>query len=197
MTKEIVLASASPRRKELLSLLGIPFTVKVSGEEEIITQTDPEKVTEELSRQKAGAIVRQLEKPALVIGADTVVALDDRILGKPKDKEDARQMITSLQGRSHAVYTGVTLWDTESGHVETFSVKTVVHVAAMSTDEIEWYISGDESYDKAGGYGIQGEFSKFIAGIEGDYFNVVGLPVHELYKRMTQINFKFGLTESY
>ena len=167
MTKEIILASASPRRKELLSLLGIPFTVKVSGE------------------------------PALVIGADTVVALDDRILGKPKDKEDARQMITDLQGRSHAVYPGVTLWDTESVHVETFSVKTVVHVAAMSTDEIERYISGDESYDKAGGYGIQGEFSKFIAGIEGDYFNVVGLPVHELYKRMTQINFKFWLTESY
>lgn len=189
MRKKIILASASPRRKELLSLLGLPFVVKVSGEEEITTQTDPAKVTEELSRQKAGAVARQLETPALVIGADTVVALDNCILGKPKDKEDARRMITSLQGRSHAVYTGVALWDTKSSHVETFSVKTVVHVAVMSADEIEKYISGDESYDKAGGYGIQGEFSKFIVGIEGDYFNVVGLPVHELYKRMTQIKF--------
>lgn len=185
--KKIVLASKSPRRQELLGMLGIPFEVKVSDTEEIITHTDPAKVTEELSLQKAEAVAREITE-AIVIGADTVVAVDDKILGKPKDKEDARAIIHLLQGRSHMVYTGVTILvkGNDVQHIETFSEGTKVKVATMSEEEIETYIASEEPYDKAGAYGIQGIFSKFIEGIEGDYFNVVGLPVHHLYQKLRE-----------
>lgn len=178
-----ILASKSPRRKELLQLLGISFDTMVSDEEEVITSTDPAKVTEELSLQKAKAVANKLGN-GIVIGADTIVALDGKILGKPIDREDARRMITMLQGNSHMVYTGVSLVNAEDGSCVSFHVGTKVKVAAMSEQEIEGYISLDEPYDKAGSYGIQGAFSRYIEGIEGDYFNVVGLPVHELYSKM-------------
>jgi septum formation protein len=115
-----------------------------------------------------------------------VVAADGEILGKPKNREDARQMISLLQGRTHMVYTGVTLLLCQNGQMEnlTFSEGTKVKVAPMSEKEIEDYIDTDEPYDKAGAYGIQGAFSKYIEGIEGDYFNVVGLPVHRVYEEM-------------
>lgn len=169
-------------------MLGIPFEVMVSDTEEIITHTDPAKVTEELSIQKAEAVARGITD-AIVIGADTVVAVDDQILGKPRDKEDARAMISLLQGRSHMVYTGVTILvkEKEIQRTETFSEGTKVNVAPMSGEEIETYITSEEPYDKAGAYGIQGTFSKFIEGIQGDYFNVVGLPVHRLYKGLGEI----------
>lgn len=178
-----ILASKSPRRKELLQLLGISFDTMVSDEEEVITSTDPAKVTEELSLQKAKAVANKLGN-GIVIGADTIVAQDGKILGKPIDREDARRMITMLQGNSHMVYTGVSLVNAEDGSCVSFHVGTKVKVAAMSEQEIEGYISSDEPYDKAGSYGIQGAFSRYIEGIEGDYFNVVGLPVHELYSQM-------------
>lgn len=180
--RKIILASQSPRRRELLQLLGIPFEIVVSTEEEIITSTNPAEVTEELSLQKAAAVARKIEE-GIVIGADTVVSVDEKILGKPKDKEDARAMIRLLQGRSHMVYTGVSLVDA-IGVQETvrFHVGTKVRVANMTDAEIEEYICSQEPYDKAGSYGIQGMFSKFIEGIEGDYFNVVGLPIHALYQ---------------
>lgn len=176
-----ILASKSPRRKELLQLLGIPFEIEVSDEEETITSTDPGKVTEELSLQKAMAVAAKRNE-GIVIGADTVVSVDGRILGKPKDREDARTMITLLQGRAHEVYTGVSLVDAAGDReTVTFHIGTKVNVATMTEAEIEGYISSEEPYDKAGGYGIQGLFSKYIESIEGDYFNVVGLPVHALY----------------
>lgn len=178
-----ILASKSPRRKELLQLLGIPFDIVVSDEEEVIASTDPAKISEELSLQKAKAVARKLEN-GIIIGADTIVALEGQILGKPVDKEDARRMITMLQGNGHMVYTGVSLVNAEDGSCISFHVGTKVMVSAMSEQEIEEYISLDEPYDKAGSYGIQGAFSRFIEGIEGDYFNVVGLPVHELYSRL-------------
>lgn len=178
---KIILASKSPRRRELLQLLEIPFEVLVSDEEEVITSTNPAQVTEELASQKAMAVARKLDE-GIVIGADTVVSVDGQILGKPKDKEDAQKMISLLQGRSHMVTTGVSLVDA-TGQRETicFHVGTKVKVASMTALEIEDYIKSEEPYDKAGSYGIQGIFSKYIEGIEGDYFNVVGLPVHALY----------------
>lgn len=187
---KIILASQSPRRREILQLLGLPFQVKVSDMEEIMTSTNPAKVTEELSCQKAEAVAETIEE-GIVIGADTVVSLDDKILGKPSDKEEARKMIHELQGRSHKVYTGVTMIEKRAGVERSrniFSEETIVKVAPMSEKEIEDYISLSEPYDKAGAYGIQGAFAKHIEGIEGDYFNVVGLPVHQLYDAIKHLS---------
>lgn len=181
-----ILASKSPRRKELLQLLDIPFEIIISDEEEVVTSTDPAKVTEELSFQKALAVAKQI-KEGIVIGADTVVAVDGKILGKPKDKDDARRMISLLQGRSHMVYTGVSLVDAANKeHNKSFHVGTKVNVASMSEEEIEKYVSTKEPYDKAGSYGVQGLFAKHIEGLEGDYFNVVGLPIHTLYDSLKE-----------
>ncbi len=185
----LVLASASPRRKELLGLLGVPFQVMVSDREEIVADTDPEKVTEHLSRQKAQAVAEKITD-GIVIGADTVVAVDGKILGKPSSPQEAERMISSLQGRAHMVYTGVTvIWKAPDSRTvtRTFAVGTKVYVAAMSRKEIVRYVAGGDCMDKAGAYGIQGEFSCFIEGIEGDYFNVVGLPVHRLYEELKGI----------
>lgn len=180
----IILASQSPRRRELLEMLGYPFEVKVSEAEEKITSTNPAQVTEELSCQKAETVAEMIQE-GLVIGADTVVSQDNKILGKPMDRQDAREMIQILQGRNHKVYTGVTVIERKAGREVrrvTFSEETIVKVASMTSKEVEEYISLPEPYDKAGGYAIQGTFAKYIQGIEGDYFNVVGLPIHRLYK---------------
>lgn len=194
----LVLASQSPRRRELLSILGIDFDIRVSNCEEIITSSEPGQVTMELAKQKAMAVADELKteyfsgednadsdkRPVVVIGADTVVAVDGEILGKPKDKDEARRMISKLSGKSHQVFTGVALVTVKNGEIsceDLFAEKTEVEVAEMSEQEIETYISTDEPYDKAGGYGIQGIFGKFVSGIKGDYNNVVGLPVHRLY----------------
>lgn len=182
----IILASQSPRRRELFEKLGVPFEVMVSEEEEKITSSDPKEVTCQLSGQKAQAIAIQMED-GIVVGADTVVALEGKILGKPKDREDAINMIGSLQGKTHTVYTGVTILKKEKGKIVdkiTFSEETKVFVDSMSDEEIFDYVETEEPYDKAGGYGIQGVFSKYIERIEGDYFNVVGLPIHRVYAVM-------------
>jgi septum formation protein len=187
--KRMILASGSPRRKELLQMLEVPFEVLVSDTEEIITKNEPAEVTKELSYQKAMAVAGQVEE-GIVIGADTVVSIDGKILGKPADTEEAREMIHKLQGKSHMVYTGVTVIvkSDETVSASSFAEGTKVNVAPMTEDEIEAYISTSEPYDKAGAYGIQGLFGKFIEGIEGDYFNVVGLPVHRLYEELKKID---------
>lgn len=189
--EKIILASQSPRRRELMEMLGLPFEVMVSEAEEKITGTDPAVVTEELSARKAAAVAAEIQE-GIVIGADTVVALQGRILGKPADRAGAEAMIRSLQGQSHMVYTGVTLIRKRDGHTKarTFSEGTRVHVAAMSDSEIQAYLDTDEPYDKAGAYGIQGIFGKHIAGIEGDFYNVVGLPVHRLYQELKKLRDK-------
>ncbi len=181
--QKIILASQSPRRRELFALLGLPFDILVPDTEEVITSSEPSEVTEELSRQKAEAAAQQVDG-GIIIGADTVVSAAGKILGKPSDEEDAFRMIQSLQGKSHMVYTGVTILIKEKGKIreKTFSVGTKVCVAAMDEEEIRSYITTDEPYDKAGGYGIQGAFGKYIEGIEGDYYNVVGLPLHRIYE---------------
>lgn len=181
--KPVILASGSPRRRELMAQAGFTFTVQTAKGEEKTTKTLPREVVCELSRQKAMEIAHSVQSPCYVIGADTVVACEDRILGKPADEQQAFDMIDMLQGRAHQVYTGVTLVDvSESGVLRetSFSEKTIVHVCPMTPEEIRTYVATGESIDKAGGYGIQGAFCIYVSGIEGDYFNVVGLPVSRL-----------------
>ena len=188
--KKIILASGSPRRKELLGLLGREFEVKVSHCQEVITQTDPAMVTMELARQKAEAVVAGMEKDGIVLGADTVVAIEGEILGKPADKREAEKMISKIQGKSHEVYTGVALLVVEKGKIlqtKVLAEKTLVETAPMTPDEIQHYIQAKEPYDKAGGYGIQGEYARVVSRIHGDYNNVVGLPVHRVYEALKEL----------
>ncbi|MCD2492376.1 Maf family protein [Lacrimispora sp. NSJ-141] len=179
---KLILASASPRRKELLSLTGLPFTVIPGNGEEVIHTSDPAEAVEALSREKAEAVCGRAGEEDVIIGADTVVALDSLILGKPAGEEEAFSMLKRLQGREHAVYTGVTVLE-KGKPLErvTFSEKTTVHVLPMTDEEILDYIATGEPMDKAGAYGIQGRFAVYVRGIEGDYQNVVGLPVSRLY----------------
>ncbi len=191
---KIYLASASPRRKELLKQVGLSFKTMPSTVEEKITKTEPAEVVEELSYQKAvdvcGKLVKEGKEDFVVIGADTVVACWGEILGKPKDKEDAAGMLGKLQGGSHQVYTGVTLaWKYKdmSPMFATFSECTDVTMYSMSQEDIKQYVDSGEPMDKAGAYAIQGLCAAYIQGICGDYNNVVGLPVgrvcQELKKR--------------
>ena len=191
---KIYLASASPRRKELLKQVGISFKTMPSMVEEKITKTEPQEVVEELSYQKAvdvcGRLTEENREDFVVIGADTVVSCWGDILGKPKDKEDAVRMLNKLQGGSHQVYTGVTLaWKYKdmSAMYATFSECTDVTMYTMSEEEIKRYVDSGEPMDKAGAYAIQGLCAAYIQGICGDYNIVVGLPVgrvcQELKKR--------------
>lgn len=179
---EIILASASPRRKEILSLLDIPFKVMVSDADEDVDESlPPYFIAESLSLKKAAAVAKNILTPAIVIGADTIVISDGKILGKPKDEQDAQNMLASLSGKWHSVISGVTVLDTKSAKSESFYVETKVKFANLSDTEIYDYIKTNECMDKAGSYGIQGKGAKFIEKIDGDYFNVVGLPLQQLY----------------
>lgn len=195
---KIVLASASPRRRELLAQIGFDFEVRVSQVEEKVTQISAPLVVEELSAQKAEAVLALTEEDGeavlttpvtageevLVIGADTVVAVGDRILGKPSGADEASKMLSLLSGNTHEVYTGVTLlYKTAKGvQRKTFHETTKVTFYPMSVQEISEYVSTGDCMDKAGAYGIQGFCARYIRGIEGDYNNVVGLPVGRLYQ---------------
>lgn len=199
---QMILASASPRRKELLEQIGAEFVICPAKGEEVITETDPSAVVMELSRQKAEEVASgvltyneqhaDLATPQdiLVIGADTVVAYENQILGKPKDEEDARRMLTMLSGKMHSVYTGVTFVfiDKEGRTGEhCFFEKTDVCMYPLKEDEIERYIQSGDPMDKAGSYGIQGRFAIHIKEIRGDYNNVVGLPVARLYQELQKL----------
>ena len=189
---KVVLASASPRRTELLNQGNIKHIVMPSHCEEVITSEVPRQVVEELSVQKAKDVYQQYEKENagdfLVIGSDTVVAADGKILGKPKDEADAFEMISMLQGKAHQVYTGVTLLIKKDGESvqKTFHECSNVHVYPMSEEEIQEYIATGEPMDKAGAYGIQGAFGVYIRGIEGDYNTIVGLPLARVYQEMKE-----------
>lgn len=197
----VILASASPRRLDLLRQVGIEPEVEPSHVEEVITSTVPDQVVMELSRQKAEDIAAlHTGKDVIVIGADTVVAYDGKILGKPQDREDAVRMIRMLQGHIHQVYTGVTLvfCGKTSGeqaiavdngsHIITFAEKTDVHVCPMTEAQIRSYVETGESMDKAGAYGIQGRFAVWVKGISGDYNNVVGLPLGRVCRELLGIS---------
>lgn len=200
----IILASKSPRRRELLSRIGIEYECMVSEMEENITESEPDKVVRELSCQKAENVFEILKAegktdkaPMVIIGADTVVACDGEIMGKPKDEDDARRMLKLLRGRSHSVWTGVTMLFInidKNGNInedkvisEAFACETKVYMYPVPDIEIDEYIKTKEPMDKAGAYGIQGVAGKFIEKIEGDYNNVVGLPVSALYQSIKNI----------
>lgn len=187
MEYQIILASGSPRRKELLELIGVEFNIITSNKEEVITSTNPEEVVKELSMMKAEDVAEGVTGPAIILGADTVVAHGGRILGKPKDKEDAFRMIRSFAGEDHYVYTGVCIIKKEAdGSVKkiSFAEGTKVTVYPMSDEEIERYVASGEPMDKAGAYAIQGLFAPYIKGIEGDYYNIVGFPIAGIYQRL-------------
>lgn len=187
---KLILASASPRRKELLKNLGYEFTIEVCDLDENSDKLEPFELVMDLAKTKAEAI-RNLhtDEDVIVLGADTVVAGGKEILGKPKDLEHAKEMISSLQGKTHQVYTGVCLcW--KDGMVNrhfTFYEKTDVEVYPMTTEEIAAYVETRECVDKAGSYAIQGLFSPYIKGIVGDYNNVVGLPVARIYQEIKKL----------
>jgi len=198
--KKIILGSASPRRRELLAQIGAEFEIRVSEKEEIYHSEKPEEIVCELALMKAENVASELSEAEragdVVLGADTVVVLDGKILGKPSDEEEAARMLSALQGRSHEVYTGVAVLEyAESGEgavpggwklekKENYAVETRVYVNPMTEQEIREYIATGDPMDKAGAYGIQGLFARFIRRIEGDYNNVVGLPVGRLYQEM-------------
>ena len=184
--RRIVLASASPRRKELLEQIGASFEICPSNAEENIRKATPEKTVEALSECKAEEVFLRMDGEVLVIGADTFGCAGDRILGKPSSEEEAVQMREGLQGRTHTVYTGVTLLiRNKDGEVrKSFHEGTQVEFYPMSKEEIRDYVGTKEPMDKAGAYGIQGKSAIFIKKISGDYNNVVGLPLARLYQEL-------------
>ena len=186
---KIILASASPRRKELLAKAGISFTVIPAAGEEKRTSEDPGEAVQQLARDKAEWVAQSLaecEEGTLVIGSDTIVVFENRILGKPKDCRDAAETLEKLQGNTHQVYTGVTVLERKAGKwmEHTFFESTDVTFYPVSREEIQDYIATGEPMDKAGSYGIQGLFGIYVKGICGDYNNVVGLPVARLFHEM-------------
>ena len=189
MKYKVILASGSPRRKELLAQIGVAFEIKVSHKEEIITSTNPADVVKELSQMKAEDVAEGFLGPVVVLGADTVVAHSGKILGKPKDEDDAVKMIRSFAGDEHEVYTGVCIIIKEEDGTQreiSFAEATKVSVYPMTESEIKEYVASGEPMDKAGAYAIQGLFAPYIKGIEGDYYNIVGFPIAGIYQKMKE-----------
>lgn len=179
-TSRLILASASPRRRELLAQFGVPFIVIPSRfAEESVPYTAADGYVRQLSAGKADAVADGYPDH-WVLAADTIVVLEDRSLGKPADPAEAREMMAALSGRVHQVYTGFSLRRRRGNRAADATVRTDVRFRELSREEIEWYIQTDEPYDKAGGYGIQGLAALFVAEISGSCSNVVGLPVAEV-----------------
>lgn len=195
--EKIVLASSSPRRRELMAQAGFAFEVLVSEADETIETETPGEMVEVLSERKAAAVAEEIkrqgfaEESVLLVGADTMVAIDGKKLGKPKDEKGAEEMLEELSGRTHQVYTGVTLIrlkKAENGSIlqesRTFSEGTDVSFYPLTKEEIRSYIATGDPMDKAGAYGIQGKAAVFVKEIKGDYNNVVGLPIARLYQEL-------------
>jgi septum formation protein len=186
-TGTIILASASPRRSELMELAGIPFRVVPAHiNEEPLPGEQPTEHVMRLSREKAQAVAERTDG-RLFIGADTVVVLDGRIMGKPADEEEAREMLSALSGTTHEVVTGFTLFDRESGLCLSRSVHTEVLFRTLGEEEIQQYIASGCPMDKAGAYAIQGRAVHFVRSIQGSYTNVIGLPMAELYELLQTV----------
>ena len=180
MKQPLILASASPRRRELLATLGLCFeVVKPNVDERLFEGEAPEQFVERLAKAKADAI---FPTDAMVIAADTIVVLEDHILGKPTDSEDARRMLRALSGKSHRVITGVCVQNSTRSIV--FSLSTMVTFRALAEEEILMYVESGEPLDKAGAYAIQGYAASMVVRIEGSYTNVIGLPLCEIYKTL-------------
>ena len=187
--KKIILASASPRRREILSLTGLKFRVDPGDyEEDMDSGQEPHKLARSLSLEKARSVAGN-HRNALIIAADTFIVFRGRLLGKPHTAEEARRMLKRLNGREHSVITGFTILDTESGQKLSRSVETRVWFRKLGMKELEAYIKSKEPLDKAGAYAIQGLGAAIVKKIEGDFFNVVGLPLSELVEGLK----KFGV----
>ena len=190
--KRIILASGSPRRKELLLQIGIVPEIIVSHVEEKITSDVPAEVVMSLAEQKAVDVAKNMPEGKVILGSDTVVAADGKILGKPKSHEEAYEMIRSLVGRSHQVYTGVCIVKKGAADgkdtVVSFYDETDVQVSGMTEAEIREYADSEEPMDKAGAYAVQGFFARYIEGLRGSYANVMGLPVHLVYRKLKELD---------
>ena len=191
-----ILASASPRRREILGNLGLDFTVLVADADETCDVTDPGERVEFIALKKCLAARDKLmaegmspaDEETVIIACDTLVTLDGAFLGKPRDEEDAIRMMDMLEGRTHVVASGIAVW--HKGRTVTAHELTEVSFAPMTPAEIRAYVDTKESFGKAGGYAIQGHAARYITGIRGDYFNVVGLPVRRLYETLRMV---FGI----
>ena len=188
----IILASTSPRRRELIDLMGLRYEILAPEGEEIFDPALlPKDLVQHLARQKAENVAARSRDDALVIAADTVVALGNQVLGKPRDAADAAAMLTALSGKAHSVFTGVCMFG--QGKIVVESEETLVHMRPLSPAEIAAYVDSGEPMDKAGAYGIQGGASLFIPRIEGDYFNVMGFPVCRIGQMLAD-HFGFSLS---
>jgi septum formation protein len=193
LSKLLILASASPRRQELLRSVGLKFkTIPAHVNEEYLQGESPREHVKRLSRNKATAITKK-NPDAWVLGADTIVVIDSLILGKPKNKKQAREMLERLSGREHKVFTGFTLAHDATKVYKTKIISSAVRFKKISPEEMDWYINCDEPYDKAGGYAAQGKGASFIKSIRGSYTNVIGLPLCEVLeelKNLKALNFR-------
>ena len=193
----LILASGSPRRKEILEQAGFDFEILSVEHKEYSQYSEPEDIVKDLALQKAKPVAELIEKERnitehkIILGADTIVVQDYKILGKPIDKEDAFSILNSLQGRTHQVFTGVAVIALNNGNRDEFcfAEKTLVKVCPMDLEEINQYIATKECMDKAGAYAIQGRFGRYIEGITGDYYNVVGFPISRFCQEMKSRGF--------
>ena len=190
--RQIILASASPRRKEIMDTMGIPYIIITEHVEEVTEETKPDKKVMALAGLKSMAVLDKIREDknygdSIIIAADTMVFYQENALGKPKNQEDARQMLSMLSGQVHDVYTGVSIIIRNIEHKEeilSFYAKTQVEVYPLSEKQIETYIHSGEPMDKAGAYAIQGEFGIYIKEIRGDYYNVVGFPIAKINEEL-------------
>lgn len=188
--RTIILASSSPRRQEMLRNLGLKFIIDPSGADESVGDgLKPDAIVEMLAERKAADVASRYPE-GVVIGSDTIVVLEGKVLGKPNDEKDAFSMLSSLQGTTHSVFSGLAIIDISSGKKKIGHVETKVKMRPISSDEILRYIASKEPMDKAGSYAIQGLGSIFVEGIVGDYFSVVGLPV----RLMAEYLEEFGIS---
>ncbi len=188
--KKIILASSSPRRKDLLLQIGLKFEVDPSNYEEDMTlKMEPRKLAEYLSLGKAEDVAKR-HKNAIIVSADTITAVGGEVFGKPKTAERAKYMLQKLSGKLHSIITGFTVIDTESGKQISRSVETKVYFRSISEEEMDAYIATREPLDQGGGYAIQGIAALFVEKIEGDYFNIVGLPIGAVVEELKNFGVK-------
>jgi nucleoside triphosphate pyrophosphatase len=186
---KLILASSSPRRAEILANAGLPFTILSSAvDESPYPGEEPAALVQRLANAKADLVTARAVGPAIVIAADTVVVLDDKILGKPRSTEEARHMLQQLSGRTHSVLTGVALIRLPDGERRQFTESTLVHFRPITEEEVSSYLATEEPYDKAGAYAIQGQAGRYIPRIEGCYFNVVGLPLSRILTELQTLS---------
>ena len=191
--KSIILASKSPRRKEILEGAGVKFKIIVSDTDESVVSKEisPELYVSQLALLKASSVAKNLSGNYFVIGSDTIVEYKGKFLGKPKNREEAYNMISELSGNVHRVYSGICVFDTKTGRAETDFEQTEVYFKKLTDNQISDYVASEEPYDKAGGYAIQGAASEFVEKIRGDFNNVVGLPLDKLIQLFDkEFNFK-------